>query len=561
MLLSKLTINNLAIIDHLEFIPQDGLNILTGETGAGKSILLGALSLILGQRADTNVLKDKKKKCVIEGLFNIDKYKLQNFFKKNDIDFEQETTIRREINISGKSRAFINDTPVNLNKLKELSLNLVDIHSQHNNLLLNKFEFQLKIIDTIAKNSKLLNRYKSNYNKYILLKKELNKTLEKSDKLKADYVYYEYQYKQLEDANLNIENQIELEQELKLLNNAEEIKNSLNNALYELSGDDKTVLELLSSVKRHINSISALYNNALEIHNRLDSCYLEIQDISNEIEILESGIEYNPQRLETVNERISIINELQLKHKANDIAELISIKNTYKNKLDSITSYEDSIIELEKEVSAIEEILVKDCKILSENRKNVIPKIEKKIINQLKQLGMPYVSFKVLFEQNDGFTINGTDKINFLFSANGKTDLQEISKVASGGEVSRLMLSIKSLVSKSMTLPTIVFDEIDTGVSGDIADKMGSIMKKMSSDLQLINITHLPQVASKADNHYLIYKTSRKGDVYTNMKLLTYNERVVEIAKMLSGENLTDAALNNAKALLYNKDDKGRLPI
>ncbi len=560
-MLQSITIKNYAIINSLEIEFENGFSIITGETGAGKSILLGALSLILGQRADTNVLKDKKKKCVIEGLFNIDKYKLQNFFKKNDIDFEQETTIRREINISGKSRAFINDTPVNLNKLKELSLNLVDIHSQHNNLLLNKFEFQLKIIDTIAKNSKLLNRYKSNYNKYILLKKELNKTLEKSDKLKADYVYYEYQYKQLEDANLNIENQIELEQELKLLNNAEEIKNSLNNALYELSGDDKTVLELLSSVKRHINSISALYNNALEIHNRLDSCYLEIQDISNEIEILESGIEYNPQRLETVNERISIINELQLKHKANDIAELISIKNTYKNKLDSITSYEDSIIELEKEVSAIEEILVKDCKILSENRKNVIPKIEKKIINQLKQLGMPYVSFKVLFEQNDGFTINGTDKINFLFSANGKTDLQEISKVASGGEVSRLMLSIKSLVSKSMTLPTIVFDEIDTGVSGDIADKMGSIMKKMSSDLQLINITHLPQVASKADNHYLIYKTSRKGDVYTNMKLLTYNERVVEIAKMLSGENLTDAALNNAKALLYNKDDKGRLPI
>ncbi len=549
-MLNSLSVKNYALIDSVEIEFTDGLSIITGETGAGKSILLGALSLILGQRADVSVLKNKETKCIIEGSFSISGYALESFFSQNEIDYETETVLRREINPAGKSRAFINDTPVNLNTLRELSLKLVDIHSQHQNLNLNESVFQLKIIDTYARNEELVKQYNENYKQYNETLKKLEKLKEEAGRSKEDFDYLQFQFDELDKAKLNEGEQDVLEQEQQQLNNAEEIQRNLSDLFNLVSENPESVITNLNSALKAANQAVTYLPKVEELANRLESTYIEIKDIASEIEMLADKVQFNPERFELVNERLNLLYALQQKHRVNTVEELIDIKNDFQTKLNDIESFDERLKKLEASFKKSNDELNSIAQKLSEKRKAVFPKIEEYVILQLNLLGMPNAIFKISTEEYDGFKPSGKDKIDFLFSANKNGNLQDIAKAASGGEISRLMLSIKSLLSKSSGLPTIIFDEIDTGVSGEIADKMGGIMLEMSSNMQVFNITHLPQVAAKGNTHYLVYKNEESATTATKIKKLNKEERLNEIAKMLSGENLSPQALENAKVLL-----------
>jgi len=551
-MLNSLSVKNFALIDELEINFNSGFSIITGETGAGKSILLGALSLLLGQRADTSVIKDQNQKCVVEGTFDIKNYNLKNLFDEIEVDYFEETIIRREIGQNGKSRAFINDSPVNLNQLKEIASNLIDIHSQHETLKLNDANFQLDIVDVFCKNNSLLEEYNNIFQKYKNLQKELISAKNEAEKSKHEQEFLQSKFDELEQAKLQEDEQEELEKEQDKLTHTEEIKQNLSKIFSALSGEEfPVILQLKSSVEAARN-ISKYLQKADEFYKRLESCYIELEDISSEVEIQNNDIEFNPERLQFINDRLDLIYGLQKKHKLQTVKDLIELKKQLNHKLITINSFDENIEKLEKELDLCLKELQNAANQLSEKRKKAAPKIEKEILEILKQVGMLNSTFEVRQTKLKEFSETGKDEINFMFSANKNVDLQHISKVASGGELSRLMLSIKSIISKSKALPTIIFDEIDTGVSGEIADKMGNILKLMSEKLQVLNITHLPQVAAKGDYHYKVYKSEEKNTTSSKIKLLTNDERLNEIAKMLSGENITQAAIENAKVLLSN---------
>lgn len=552
-MLKTLTIHNYAIIDHIELDLNKGFSIITGETGAGKSILLGALSLITGQRADTSMLKTKDEKCIVEAVFDISEYELGQFFKEklDDIDYETVCIIRRMITPNGKSRAFINDNPVNLNLLKEFSQKLIDIHSQHNTLLLKDNSFQLKLIDGFAQHKDLLVKYVQNFTEYKKVQHKYQKLLKEAETSKKQQVFYQEKFDELDKANLSIEEQTELETEQATLAHAEEIKSNLQEIAHNLNNEDSGAVILLNKALKASQAIESFYPNAKEFSQRLDSSLIELNDLANETETEGSSIEYEEERANFVNERLSLIYNLQKKHQVETIEELLDLKNKLQKELERITNFDFHIEELEKERKKQQEQLLKIALQISTNRKKVFPKIEGEIKVMLTQLGMPNAIFKIKHQSID-FTDRGIDELSFLFSANKNIAPEEIANVASGGEMSRLMLSIKALLSQSIALPTIIFDEIDTGVSGDIADKMGTIMKKMSDRMQVISITHLPQVAAKGLYHYKVYKKDDKETTYSQIELLNKEDRLKEIAKMLSGKNITDAARDNAKVLLEN---------
>jgi DNA repair protein RecN (Recombination protein N) len=549
-MLVSLQVQNYALIKELKIRFGPGFSIITGETGAGKSILLGALSLLLGQRADTSVLMDKQKKCVVEGTFDINEYHLKPFFESIDIDYEKNTIIRREIIPGGKSRAFINDTPVSLNQLRELGLKLVDIHSQHENLNLGKNLFQLMVIDTVARNVDLLDKYKVLFSEYLSHQKELEELQEKAKKAQADLDYFTFQYQQLDEAKLQPGELLELENEANTLNHAEEIKFNLLKAADLVSGDGVSVLGLLKDAMESIDKLSGFFPYAAELKERLGSVYIELKDIASDSEVKGESIEIDPGRLQYVQERLDQLYNLMHKHSLKTIEELIQFKNEVGQKVNEISSYDDQIIKLSAEIKVLYDRITEISKQLSVRRKTVIPKVEEKVISMLRQVGIPNARFTVSHTRLESFTPQGTDRVEFLFSANKQSTQQEIGKVASGGELSRLMLAIKSLISSSLELPTIILDEVDAGVSGEIAEKVGIIMKSMSAHMQVINITHLPQVAAKGDHHYLVYKYDRENESVTDIKLLDKEERVIQLAKMLSGEELTEAAISNARELL-----------
>ncbi len=551
-MLKKLSVQNYALIDKLEIDFSDGLTIITGETGAGKSILLGALGLIAGSRSDTQALQDKTKKCIVEASFNIKEYALKDFFDANELDYENITSIRREINPEGKSRAFINDTPVTLNQLRDLGNRLIDIHSQHETLTLNGSEFQLSVVDAFANHTELLTEYITNFKQFKLVEKQLSELVEQELKAKKELDYFQFQFNELEDANLKTDEQAELEQELETLNNAEDIKLNLSRVSLGLNGGEQNLISSLTEIKVLLNSIAKFKSEINELNVRLISSFIELKDIANELEILEQEINYDPKRIEELTFRLDIIFRLQQKHQVKTVAELIAIKNELSNKLLDFSSLETNIEKTKKALEGINKTLLSLAKKITANRKKVIPKIETEIASLLSALAMQNAKLKIEQTETLAFTSTGMDKVNFVFSANKGSDFKELNKVASGGELSRLMLSIKSLIAERTSLPTIIFDEIDTGVSGDIADKVGSIMTIMSKKIQVMVITHLPQIASKGETHLYVYKEEKNNKTYSNIKKLSAEERVLEIAKMLSTGNPTSAAISNAKELLKN---------
>lgn len=550
-MLTRLSISNYALIDHLLVDFSAGLNTITGETGAGKSIILGALGLILGNRADLSVLKEKNKKCIVEGTFDVENYHLAQFFESNDLDYEPITILRREITPSGKSRAFVNDTPVNLKIMLELGVKLIDIHSQHQNLELSNQKFQLDLIDTVADAQKFLTDYQQSYKTYRKILKDLDELRQKAEKSNADLDYYQFQFNQLEEANLQLGEQEELETELQLFMHSEEIKSSLMQVHDLLESERLSVVQNLKESQKTMDKIRDYISVAPELAERLQSCLLELQDILNEVEIQSENIQFNPQRIEQINDRLNLIYSLQQKHHVASIHELIDIRNSFNEKISTVVGYADEIVQLEKTLDLTFKQLATESDLLSNARKKVFPIIEKAIVADLNQLGMIKSKFTIKHQNLAEYSLTGKDSVSFLFSANNDVQPAEISKIASGGEMSRLMLAIKNLLRSSKSLPTIIFDEIDSGVSGEIALKMGSIIQSFSSTTQIINITHLPQIAAKGDIHLVVYKYELEGKSYTSIKKLNDNERVEELAKMVGGDNITESILKAAREL-YN---------
>jgi DNA repair protein RecN (Recombination protein N) len=551
-MLCNLVVENYALISKLDIEFRKGLTIITGETGAGKSILLGALSLILGKRADTNILYDKEKKCIVEGTFDVKPYDLHGFFDENSIDYDDQTVVRREVSAAGKSRAFINDTPVNLEKLTEFGLKLIDIHSQHQNLNLTDSIFQMKVLDSFARSQNQLKEYKEYFNAFRRIEHEYRQLSEEAVQSKSDLDYVQFQLNQLEEAHLKEGEQEELEMEQEKLNHAEEIKIGLTTALTLLQQENDSVLHQLKECYSSLSRINKFLHGHDQLSTRLDSAYIELKDIAEEIDNLNNQIHFDPERLAVVNDRLNIIYSLEKKHRVNHLDELLDLLKGFREKINAITSYDLQLEAFQKKLKTAEDDVQKSASKLSGIRRNAIPAFEKNITGMLKEVGIPNAGFSINFEPAHEFTASGADKILFMFTANKNMPLQDIARVASGGEISRLMLCIKSLMVDSIGLPTIIFDEIDTGVSGDIAERVGNIINRMSEKMQIINITHLPQVASKGQYHYLVYKTDEGKSTVTRMKLLTSEERHREIAKMLSGEEITPAALENARALLGN---------
>jgi DNA repair protein RecN (Recombination protein N) len=565
-MLQKLTINNYALIDNLEISFGKGLNILTGETGAGKSIILGALSLILGQRAESRYFFNQQKKCVIEGMFKISDFQLRSFFEDNDLDYEAETVLRREISADGKSRAFVNDTPVNLNTLKQFGEKLIDIHSQHATLEINDPEFQLLVVDAVAKHNELLNDYQTKFRAYKKSATKLNELIEESDKAKADLDYFQFQYDELEKVSLSADEQEPLEKELYALNNAEEIKRNLYGAYFLIQAGEAAALSQLREAGQQLSVLEKFDPQIEELHQRLNSTIIELKDIAAEIELLEQRTHTNDARVEEINTRLSLIYNLQKKHRVNSNEELLQIQDDLADKIQKVLFSDEAIEKLQKQLIAEKTELEKLASQLTANRLKAIPAIEKQVLATLAEMGMANSAMKIELAPlppkggvekansgnplSAGLGVNGADHVRFLFSANKGHALAEMSKVASGGELSRLMLSIKSLIAQYTALPTIIFDEIDTGVSGEVANKVGQIMEQLAQNLQVITITHLPQIASKGQNHYFVYKDDTAATTYTRIKQLDKQERILEIAKMLSGDKPGESALQNARELL-----------
>ncbi len=549
-MLLKLSVNNYALIDELDIDFFSGLSIITGETGSGKSILLGAMALILGQRADTSVLQDKTRKCIVEGEFDVSGYDLDYFFSENELDYDDISIIRREISESGKSRAFINDTPVNLNVLKSLGVKLVDIHSQHHNLMLSENRFQLDVMDVIAGNSLILESYQKHFSEYVSALDHFNALSAKAEKATADLDYFRFQLDQLNAAGLVSGEQQELEDELQVLTHAGEIKEALNLSCSVFDGDDNSLLALLKDIQSRLGRIEPYFTKISELNRRLQSSVIELKDISDEIRLLESETDFDPRRIDYVSERLDLIYSLQQKHHVSDVDELIAVRDDLQRKVEEINNYEFSIEEAGKKLEQSTKDLETVSQELSDSRTRAIPLLEEHVVALLRQLGIPNARFVVEHQKLNDFTKDGIDRIIFMFSANRQSPPMELSRVASGGEISRVMLSLKSLVATTKALPTIIFDEIDSGVSGEVAGKVGNIMKNMSGHMQVINITHLPQIAGKGDRQFLVYKEDIDNATHTRIRLLDSEERVIEIARMLSSDGLSEAAIVNARELL-----------
>lgn len=549
-MLRHLSIQNYALIEKIEIEFPGELSIITGETGAGKSILLGALSLIAGSRADTSVLQDKTKKCIAEGTFDIKNYSLKGFFVANELDYSEEAVIRREISPEGKSRAFINDTPVNLSQLKELSFELIDIHSQHETLTLNESAYQLSVVDAFAKTSDLVLKYRTDYKRFKELENDLSLLVEKEKQSKLDADYWQFQFDEFEKMNLRPGEQEKMEDELKMLENAEEIKSVLEKIAHSLNGGEQNVISALNENKLQISSISKLNSTYNELLSRINSAYVELKDIAGEIEMLSEKIYFDPNKAQELTLRLDEIYRLQKKHQVNSIEGLLDIKAMVEKKMSDNSTLEAEIAKLRLENEKLREKLFLLSKKISTERKKALPKLEKNVSELLFELAMPNAQFRVEHILLETLTEQGIDKIKFLFSANKGSDLKEISKIASGGELSRLMLSMKSLIAKNTSLPTIIFDEIDSGVSGTVAEQVGKMISKMSESMQVITITHLPQIASKGESHFAVYKEEKSGKTYTQIKFLTKDERIKEIAKMLSAGKPTEISIKNAKELL-----------
>lgn len=551
-MIQKLSIQNYALIDELDISFVKGMTIITGETGAGKSILLGALSLLLGNRADAGSLFQKNRKCVIEGVFHPENTNLQDLLLKNDLDVEENITIRREISTEGKSRSFVNDTPVNLAILKELGTALIEIHSQHETLTLNDSGFQMLVVDSYAQNGSLIQKFKTSfagYSKDLVLLESLR---EKEKKSKIDAGYFQFQFSEINDAALKPGEQEELESEISLLNNSEEIKSTLNRASAMVNGDENNLVSAWTTLSSTLQGILKVFPKATELAGRIKSLQVEIRDVASELEILERDVIFNPERIEIINDRLDVIYRLQQKHRVAAISELLAIGADLEKKLSEINSLDQDIETLEKSISITRTSLIKLASSIHDTRVKAIPSIEKNITEQLAQLGMKHAVLKIeLNELSEGqFKANGSDTVNFLFSANKGIAFRELNKVASGGELSRLMLCVKSMLAKLTGLPTIIFDEIDTGISGEVAHKVGKILKDMAMERQVIAITHLPQMAGKGEDHLFVYKETGGNITNTRIKRLNKTERVEEIAKMLSGDQPTKAAIANAKELL-----------
>ncbi len=549
-MLVKLFVQNYALIRELDVEFETGLTIITGETGAGKSILLGALSLILGSRADTNVLLDKREKCVVEGSFRIEGYQLEDFFISNELDYDPVTILRREINPAGKSRAFINDTPVTVNLLKELGSRLIDIHSQHQTLMLNDNNFQLNVIDSFAGTLKLKNGYSEAFNNFRRLRKEYAEVKELNDKNKADIEYYLFQLNQLAEAKLRQGEQEELEREQELLEHAEEIKSSLENSSYLLQSEEGSLLTKLREVRSNISRICSFLPGGEELVSRIESTYIELNDLAGDLARLSDGIEANPGRLEKINSRLDLIYSLIQKHRVNNLDELILRESEIRSHIRSTGSTDERLQELESLLAVEEKSLRSVAEELSARRKAVLNDVEGRITDILRQLGMPNGRFRIVISQSPDLTPTGSDHADFLFSANKQIEPEDLARIASGGELSRVMLSLKSLLTRNTNLPTIIFDEIDAGVSGEVADKVGQILALMGKYMQVVNITHLPQVASRGTKHYHVYKEEKGDETITRVKLLSAEERILEVARLLSGSEVTETAIRNATELL-----------
>lgn len=549
-MLAKLSVRNYALIRELYLELDNGLTIITGETGSGKTILLGALSLILGARADTSVLLDSDAKCVVEGTFRIAEYNLKGFFEDNNLDYDDSTVIRREINPAGKTRAFVNDTPVTVSLLKDLGNRLIDIHSQHQNLMLNENSFQLNIIDSFAGTLELLKEYRALYDDFRKLGNELSALRSQADRNKADMEYYRHQLDQLEEARLKENEQEELEKEQEMLEHADEIKSALAGSSSLLSVNDISVLSMLREAKSNVEKISVYLPDAGNLRARLESAYIELDDIAGEIEKLAFNTDTNPEKLVWINNRLDQIYSLMHKHRVSNLAELLVRKDEIREKLLSINANESRLEEVEAALKTKTELLSALSVKLSEKRRVVVPETEKKVMEVLYKLGMPNARFRIRLTPADDYTVAGKDIADFLFSANKQTEPEDIARIASGGELSRVMLSLKSLIAQNNNLPSIIFDEIDSGVSGEVADRVGQILSSMGKCMQVINITHLPQVASRGSRHFHIYKEDRGDSTITRVKLLSPEERIIEVARLLSGSEITDTAIKNAKELI-----------
>jgi DNA repair protein RecN (Recombination protein N) len=549
-MITSLSIENFALIEKLNIDFSNGFSIITGETGAGKSILLGALGLVLGKRADLTSLKNKEEKCIVEANFAIGKYDLKPFFEANDLDYEEETIIRREILPSGKSRAFINDSPVNLQQLQELSFYLIDVHSQHQTLELSEEEFQFRILDSIANNYDLLSEFQLLLKTYRSSKSSLESKKSHYSALLKEKDYNEFLYQELESASLKPGELEEMEQQYQSLNNVEFIKESLDKLLSIANEDEFGILKSLKEFKALLQKNAGFSTEFESLSDRTNSILIEFDDIVKELN-RESELVFNdPEKLEAINNKLQLIYNLQKKHNVLSVEELIEIRDNLENKVVSVSSLEEEIATLENGLTEQEIQLDTIAAKITKSRSEAIPNLSDKLIEILNLLGMPNVRFKIEIEPSANYQNNGKDNLQFLFSANKGTNFGLLKKVASGGEMSRIMLAVKSILSQYSKLPTIIFDEIDTGVSGEIANKMGEIMRDMSKDMQVFAITHLPQIAAKGTIHYKVFKTVLGENTVSELKLLNNEERINEIAEMLSGKDISDSAMNHAKALL-----------
>lgn len=553
-MLKKLDIRNFTLIDHLEMALYPGFSVITGETGAGKSIIIGAIGLLLGNRADAKQVKRGCDKCIIEATFDLSIYHsdvLKDFFEDNDLDYEpEECLLRREVNANGKSRAFINDTPVTLALMRELGEQLIDVHSQHQNLLLSKEDFQLNVVDIIARDRQQLADYRAAFAEYRSAQRRLEELREQIATSRDNEDFLRFQQKELSEANLASGEQEQLEQEAELMSHAEDIKRALHEADYGLSGDDTGIVNLTRSIAAQLRSVADVYPEAQELAERLESCFVELKDISQEIASKVDDVEYDPQRFNLITQRLDTIYTLQQKFHVQTVDELLDRLNGINAQLDNIDNSDEELQELERSVEKLHAVCVEKAAVLTDMRRKSATVVEQELSKLLVPLGIPKVRFKVEVSPAD-LSTNGADKVMFLFSANSSTDMQPVSQVASGGEIARVMLSLKAMISKAIGLPTIIFDEIDTGVSGRVAEQMAHIMRDMGkANRQVICITHLPQIAAAGSTHYKVAKQETEQGTVSTMTQLSDEQRITEIAQMLSGSDVSQAAVDNAKSLL-----------
>ncbi len=550
-MLKQLYIKNFTLIDELDISFNPGFSVITGETGAGKSIILGAIGLLLGNRADTRQVKAGTERCIVEAHFDLHKYNLQTFFQEHDLDYdEQDCIVRREVSASGKSRAFINDSPVSLQQMKDLGERLVDIHSQHQNLLLRKEDFQLNVIDLMAGNERERNDYTTSYQSYTQARSQLQALKQQMQTSHDNEDFLRFQQSELNDAQLTAGEQEELEEQSQLMSHVEEIKSALYESDNLLNADSTGIVNGLRTIINQLHSIENVFPTAEELASRTDECFIELKDISEEISNRLERVDFNPAELESINDRLDHLYSLQQKYHVSSVEELIDIKQDIDEQLSQIDNSDEQLKELQDQLIALESACQDKAKRLSATRQKAARKVEQAMKSRLVPLGIPNVRFEVSLSEKS-LSTDGTDRVAFLFSANKSTALLPVSEVASGGEIARVMLSLKAMISGSVKLPTIIFDEIDTGVSGRVAEQMAAIMKEMGdADRQVISITHLPQIAAMGATHYRVSKEERKQGTTSSMVMLSQEERISEIAQMLSGSNISEAAISNAKALL-----------